>query len=195
MNRRESRGALALLAALMAGAAAQAQEVHKCTGNGQVTYQAKPCPAGDTLLPSAAAPSEQEVRDARNDLARQRYHAATGRVLAPSIRLVAAAPVPPPPSPTVTTTTTTVITALPANVTVQRTLIVRQTSTTTRTPAPPPLTNCDQLNRDNTDALARREELKAPSEVATREEMLRKAEESLLRVQQLAQASNCRLTH
>ena len=49
MNRRDSRDACVLLATLWAAVAVQAQEVHKCTVNGQVTYQAKPCPGGPFL--------------------------------------------------------------------------------------------------------------------------------------------------
>ena len=53
MNRRDSRDACVLLAALWAAVATQAQEVHKCTVNGQVSYQAKPCAPGDVVLSTA----------------------------------------------------------------------------------------------------------------------------------------------
>ena len=82
------------LAALFAAVAAQAQEVHKCTVNGAVTYQSTPCPAGDVVLPSVATPSDQEMRQARVDQNRQRYQAATGQYQRPIV-------VPPPPPPPV----------------------------------------------------------------------------------------------
>ena len=69
MTRTERR--VAALAALFATAAVHAQEVHKCTVNGAVTYQAKPCATGDVVLPVAPTPSEQETRQAQEDLQRQ----------------------------------------------------------------------------------------------------------------------------
>jgi hypothetical protein len=172
------------LAALFAAVAAQAQEVHKCTINGAVTYQAKPCPSGDVVLPTAPTPSEQELRQAQVDQNRQHYQAATGRYLRPVI-------VPPPPPPPSNTSTTTTIFVLPGS-DGQRSMVIRQT--TRGTPAPSkPLTNCEKLNRDNLEAVDRRDQLKTPSEVASHAEMLAKAEGEVSRISQLAMASNCQL--
>lgn len=67
-----------------------------------------------------------------------------------------------------------------------------------RAPAPPSVpiglsTHCEQLNQDNSDALDRREELRAPSELASHAELLQKVEAEVARIAQLATASNCRL--
>lgn len=172
------------LAALFAAVAAQAQEVHKCTINGAVTYQARPCPSGDVVLPTAPTPSDQELRQARVDQSRQRYQAATGQYLRPVI-------VPPPPPPANNTTTT--IYVLPG-ADGQRAMVIRQTSRGTPAPARP-LTNCEKLNRDNVEAVDRRDQLKAPSELASHAEMLAKAEGEVSRISQLALASNCQLKH
>lgn len=53
--------------------------------------------------------------------------------------------------------------------------------------------HCDQLNQDHSDALDRREELRAPSELASHAELLQKAEAEVARIAQLAAASKCRL--
>jgi len=174
------------LAALFAAVAAQAQEVHKCTVNGAVTYQSTPCPAGDVVLPTVATPSDQEMRQARVDQNRQRYQAATGQYLRPIV-------VPPPPPPPSNTTTTTTIVVLPGS-TGGRSMIIRQTTHGTPPPAKP-LTNCEKLNRDNIDAVDRRDQLKAPSELASHAELLAKAEAEVTRISQLAMASNCPLRH
>jgi len=174
------------LAALFAAVAAQAQEVHKCTVNGAVTYQAGPCATGDRVLPTAATPSDQEIRQARVDQNRQRDQAATGQYLRPVI-------VPPPAPPPSNGTTTTTIVVLPGS-TGGRGMIIRQTTHGTPAPAKP-LTNCEKLNRDNTDAVDRRDQLKAPSELASHAELLAKAETEVTRISQLAMASNCPLKH
>lgn len=182
MNVRDTRTCGVVLAALFAAVAAQAQEVHKCTVNGAVTYQSKPCPSGDVVLPTTPVPSDQELRQARADQSRQRYQAATGRLMDRTV-------VAPPPPPAQPSTTETTIYVLPSR---GRAYVVRQT---TRTPAPPPppLSNCEKLNRDNTEAVDKRDQLKAPSELASHAELLQKAENEVTRYRQLAQASNCNL--
>ena len=186
MNRRETRGVTVLLATLWAAVAAQAQEVHKCTVNGQVTYQAKPCPAGDVVLPTAPTPSEQELRDAKSDLSRQRRQAASGRIFEPD----RVSP-PPPPAPPPTTTIT---------YTVQQTgsrdtyVVTRRTQTGSAPAASAPAaTNCEKLSRDSSAARERRDQLRAPSDLSNRQEALQRAEDEVARLQQLAQASNCKL--
>ncbi|MEO5686712.1 MAG: DUF4124 domain-containing protein [Burkholderiaceae bacterium] len=174
------------LAALFAAVAAQAQEVHKCSVNGTVTYQSTPCPAGDVVLPTAATPSDQELRQARADQNRQRYQAATGQYQRPLV----VAPPPPPPSNGGTTTT---IFLLPGAAG-QRDMIIRQTTHGTPAPAKAP-NNCEKLNRDNAEAVDRRDQLKAPSELASHAQMLAKAEGEVTRIAQLATASNCQLKH
>ncbi len=192
MNRRDSRDACVLLATLWATVAVQAQEVHKCTINGQVTYQAKPCPAGDIVLPTVPTPSDQELREARGDLSRQRWQAATGRLYQP---VHAAPPPPPPPPPPPSNTSTTTIIVLPSNN--SGAVIVRRTthSSTTNAPPPPPANNCEKLNRDIGEATERRDQLKAPSELTTRADALARTEGDVARIRDLAQASNCKLTH
>jgi hypothetical protein len=66
---------------------------------------------------------------------------------------------------------------------------------TTTAPTPPAraLNNCEKLNRDNAEATDRRDQLRGPSELTTRDELLRKAETDIARAQQLAAASNCKL--
>lgn len=180
---RDPRAIGLALAALFAATAAQAQEVHKCNINGAVTYQSTPCPAADVVLPTAPAPSEQELRQARVDQSRQRWQAATGVILRPTY-------VPPPPPPSGDTTTTIVV--LPSAG--HNGMVIRQT-TRGYAPAARPLSNCEKLNRDSTDAIDRRDQLRAPSELASHAELLQKAESEVLRLQQLAMASNCRLGH
>ena len=153
--------------------------MHKCTIDGAVAYQAKPCPSGDVVLQAPAAPSDQEERQARSDLSRQRYQAATGRLMRPAY-------VPPPPPPSTTTTTTIIVMPNAGN----RTVIIRENR---RAPAPPPLNNCEKLNRENMDAVDRRNQLRAPSELASHAELLGKAEAEVSRIEQLAAASNCPL--
>lgn len=184
MNARELRASGMLLAGLFAAVAAQAQEVHKCTVNGAVTYQAKPCPTGDVVLPTAPTPSEQDQRQARADLNRQRYQAATGRILDRQL-------VPPPPPPMPQSTTQTTVYVIPgAN---GRSYVLRETKRVpTQAPAKP-LTNCDKLNNDYSAAVDKRDQLKAPSELASHAEMLQNAENDVGRIRQLAQASNCNL--
>ena len=65
-------------------------------------------------------------------------------------------------------------------------------STSTWTP-PPPLNNCEKLNRDNVEAADRLQQLRTPSELASHDQLLQKAEADAARVRQLAAASNCRL--
>ena len=184
MNVRDTRAPGIVLAALFAAVAAQAQEVHKCTVNGAVTYQAKPCASGDVVLPTAPVPSDQDQRQARADQNRQRYQAATGRILDRTI-------VPPPPPPVQPSTTETTIYVLPSK---GRAYVVRQTTRTpSPSPPPPPLNNCEKLNRDNAAAVEKRDQLKAPSELASHAELLQNAENEVARNRQLAQASNCNL--
>ena len=194
MHRFDSRKACAAVAALFAAAGAQAQEVHKCTINGQVHYQALPCPSGDVVLPSAPMPSEQEQRQATTDLSRQRNQAATGRLYRP---VYVPPPPPPPPLPQVmagSTTTTTITIPEPGHGPV----VVHQTTTTPPPPRPAgpppkPLNNCEKLNRDYGELRDRRDQLRAPGELATRKELLQKAEADLAHVQEMAKASVCRL--
>ena len=181
MNGRESRAIGVALAALFGAVAAQAQDVHKCTINGAVSYQATPCPSGDVVLQAPPTPSEQETRQARSDLNRQRFQASTGWIMHPVT-------VPPPPPPAVTTTTTTTIIT-------KRGVIIRQTRSGPPAPPPKPLTNCEKLNQDNEEAQSRREQLRTPSELASHAELLQKAESDVSRIAQLATASNCNLKH
>ena len=150
-KRRGSRIAGVALAALFVALAAHAQEVHKCTTAGAVSYQAKACPQGDVVLPPPPTPSDEEIRQARDDQSHQRFQAENEVIM---LRRHAPAPRPTP-------------TELSAH--------------------------CDQLNQDNSDALDRREELRAPSELASHAELLQKAEAEVARIAQLATASNCRL--
>lgn len=189
-----SRAARIALAALTSAGAAQAQDVHKCTIDGQVRYQAQPCPSGDVVLQAAPTPSDQEQRQAGVDLSRQRWQAATGRLLRPAY-----VPPPPPPSPPpvvvpATTTSTTVIVSSSGS---RGTLIVHQTTRTAGQSLYPayqkPLNNCEKLNRDNSELLDRRDQLRAPGELASRQQMLDKAEADLAHVREMATASNCRL--
>ena len=192
MTRSDRR--VACLAALFAMAAmqAQAQEVHKCTVNGAVTYQAKPCPAGDVVLPTAPAPSDQETRQAQADLQRQRRQAVTGGLYR---QYVVPPPPPPPPPPPSSTTTIIVVDGDSADAIIIRRKHAKKASSTSTSmpPPPPPLNNCEKLNRDNAEATDRRDQLRAPSEVASHDQMLQKAEADIARIQQLASASNCRL--
>ena len=198
MNRRDSRDACVLLATLWAAVAAQGQEVHKCTTGGQVTYQAKPCATGDVVLPAAPTPSDQGLREASGNLQRQHLQAATGHIFQP----VHAAPPPPPPAPPPppgpTSTTTTIV--LPSGdgqdtVIIRRTKHARTSNPNAELPPPaPPANNCERLNRDNAEAQDRRDQLQAPSELASREASLQKARADVARIRDLALASNCRLT-
>lgn len=185
MNARERRASGLVLAGLFAAVAAHAQEVHKCTVNGAVTYQAKPCASGDVVLPTAPVPTEQDQRQAKADLSRQRYQAATGRILDRQL-------VPPPPPPVQPSTTQTTVYVLPgANG--QSAYVIRQTKRVpTQAPAKP-LSNCDKLNNDYSAAVDKRDQLKAPSELASHAQMLQSAEDDVGRLKQLAQASNCNL--
>jgi hypothetical protein len=197
MHRFDSRRARVAVAALFAAAGAQAQEVHKCTINGQVHYQALPCPSGDVVLPSAPMPSEQEQRQARTDLSRQRNQAASGRIYRPVY--VPPPPPPPPPPPQVmagSTTTTTITIPEPG----RGPVVVRQTTSapSPQPVSPPnpnqkPLSNCEKLNRDNVELQDRRDQLRAPGELATRRDLLQKAEADLAHVQEMARASTCKL--
>lgn len=194
MTRSDRR--VACLAALFATVAVQAQEVHKCTVNGAVTYQAKPCPAGDVVLPAAPTPSDQETRQAQEDGDRQRRQADSGWIYRRNI-----VPPPPPPEPPPPPPPTTTIIVLPGDS--ADAIIIRRkhakhasssTSTTSDwTPPPPPKNNCEKLNRDNAEAVDRQAQLRPPSELASHDELLKKAEDDIARIRQLAAASNCRL--
>jgi len=195
MSRPDARAAWTALAALWATTGAQAQDVHKCMVNGQVVYQAQSCAGADTVLPQAPTPSDQESRQARNELSRQRMQAATGRLYRPAY----VPPPPPPPPPPVflpPSTTTTTITVVPESG--KGSVTIRQTTHTpgrvVYSPPQKPLTNCEKLDRDNGELIDRRDQLRAPGELASREEMLRKAEADLAHVKDMARAGNCRLT-
>jgi hypothetical protein len=86
---------LALAACLGAASAALAQEVHKCTQGGHVTYQATPCPGDDKVLPIRGGPDVEDVEAARQRAATQKARA---REAAPpatgSAPAAASAPVP-----------------------------------------------------------------------------------------------------
>ena len=185
MNGRERRAIGVALAVLCGAGAAQAQDVHKCTVNGAVTYQSTPCPASDVVLPAAPTPSDQESRQARVDLSRQRMQAASGRILHP----IVAPPPPPPPPPVANVTTTTTIVMQGTG----RSLTIRQTRTGPALPPARPLNNCEKLNQDNDEAQDRRAQLRAPSELASHDELLHKADADVARIAQLAAASNCHL--
>jgi hypothetical protein len=180
-NASGSRLAGVALAALCCAAAASAQEVHKCTINGAVSYQPTPCPQGDVVLQPPPRPSDQEILQARVDQSRQHFQAATGRIARP----IRVAPPPPPPPPIVTTT----IVVLPSNT--YSTVIIRQ-----RRAAPArPLTNCEQLNRDNEQALANREQARAATDLPSQAALVKNADTNVARIVQLATAGNCHLKH
>ena len=173
------------LLVLSVAASAQAQEVHKCTVNGAVTYQPMPCPQGDVMLETPATPSDQEIRQARANQSRQRYQAATGWVMRPT----RVAPPRPAPPPIVTTTTTIVYFAgdlYPA-------LIIRQQQRAAAARPAKPLSNCEQLNVDNDNAFERRDLLRLPDERAAHPDLLKGAEDDVARIAQLAKAGYCRL--
>ena len=184
MNGRETRAIGVVLAALFGAVAAQAQDVHKCTINGAVSYQSTPCPSGDVVLQAPPTPSDQEQRQARSDHYRQQFQAATGRIFRP-------VPVPPPPPPMVAGTTTTTIIVFQG----PKHAIIRQTRTAAPTPAPKPLNNCEKLNQDNDEAQDRHTQLRAPSELASHDELLKKSEADIARIAQLASASHCNIKH
>ena len=203
---------LAGVVLVVAMASAAAQEVHKCTVNGQAVYQAGPCSGKDAVVDTGPVPSDAERRAGQADAARQRMEAATGRIyvprplLAPPPRYVPPTPrplivAPPPPSRTVIMSSTTVNVfqgTQGANsvtrVTTHRTTVVND-GARSYPPAtlPPPRDNCERLNRDLDEALDRRDAMKAPGELRNRQEMLDKAIADADRVRALAHASNCRL--
>jgi hypothetical protein len=187
MNTSGTRMAGVALVALFAAASAQAQEVHKCTVNGAVTYQPTPCPQDDVMLEAPATPSDQEIRQARADQSRQHYQAASGWIMRPT-RVAPPRPAPPPPPPVVTTTTTIIFFAgdlYPALIIRQQRAAAARSSRT--------LTNCEQLNVDNENALERRDLLRLPDERAAHPDLLKDAEADVARVTQLAKAGYCRL--
>ncbi len=188
MNARERRASGLVLAGLFAAAAAHAQEVHKCTVNGSVTYQAKPCPSGDVVLPTAPTPTDQDIRQAQADRSRQHWQAATGIILHRQI----VPPPPPPPPPVQSTTTQTTVIVIPSS-NGRNGYVIRETTRTPPAPPPPPLNNCEKLSRDNVAAVDKRDQLKAPSDLASHAQMLQSAEDEVTRIQQLATASNCKL--
>jgi hypothetical protein len=176
-NASGSRRAGVALAAMFCAVAAPAQEVHKCTINGAVSYQATPCPQGDVVLQPSPTPSDQEIRQARVDQSREHFQAATGRIMRP----VRVAPPPPPPPPPVRT-----IVVVPADP--YSPIIIQQRVGATR-----PLTNCELLDRDNEQALANRDQAQAASDLATHSELLKNAQANVARIVQLAAAGNCHL--
>ncbi len=184
MNRLDARAACVLLGALCVPVCAHAQDVHKCMANGQASYQSGPCPTSDVVLQSAPTPSDQETRQARGELSRQRFQAATGTLSRPVYA--------PPPSPSPSPVTTTTVVVMPSSG--RGAVIIRQTTTgSTSLASQKPLTNCEKLNRDNGEARDRRDQLRAPGELASRQEMLQKAEADVTHIQQMSAASNCRL--
>jgi hypothetical protein len=68
--------ALAAFVLASAAAGALAQEVHKCTQDGHVTYQAKPCAGTDKVLPISGGPDEEQVEAARQRAESQKARAA-----------------------------------------------------------------------------------------------------------------------
>ena len=66
---------LALASFVGAATGAFAQEVHKCTQGGHVTYQATPCPGDDKVLPIHAGPDAEDVEAARQRAASQKSRA------------------------------------------------------------------------------------------------------------------------
>ena len=187
MNARDRRLSGLVVAGLFAAVAAQAQEVHKCTVNGAVTYQAKPCPSGDVVLPTAPTPTEQDTRQAQADLSRQQWQASTGRIMKRQI-----VPPPPPPPPVQSSTTQTTVYVVPS-ANGRNGYVIRETTRTPVAPPPKPLNNCEKLSRDNAAAVDKRDQLKAPSDLASHAQMLQSAEDEVTRLQQLASASNCKL--
>jgi len=184
-NGRGSRIAGLALAGLSCAAAAPAQEVHKCTINGAVSYQPTPCPQGDVVLQAPPTPSDQEVMQARVDQSRQRFQAATSRIARP-VR-VPPPPPPPPPPPTIVTTT---IVVLPNDNTYSTVVIHQRRTGRTR-----PLTNCQQLDRDRAQALADREQARVATDLATQPALVKNADTNVARIEQLATAGNCHLKH
>jgi hypothetical protein len=88
---------LALAALVVAAPGAFAQEVHKCTQGGHVTYQATPCPGEDKVLAIPAGPDAADVEAARQRAAAQKARtvppaAATGPAAAASAPGAASAP-------------------------------------------------------------------------------------------------------
>ena len=189
MKRGDPRAAGTVLALVFAAASGQAQEVHKCIVNGTVNYQATPCPSGDVVLQAPPTPSDQETRQARGDLYRQRFEAATGLIVRPSTVPPRPSP-PPPPRPaavTVTTTTTTIVAPGEPG------LILRQTTSRSTPVLPPPKTNCEKLDRDYSEAADRREQIRVATDLPSHAQALQKADDDAARIRQLATAANCHL--
>lgn len=182
-----SRVACVALAVLACAGVARAQEVHKCTVNGAVTYQPTPCPQGDVVLEAPPMPSDQEIRQARANQSRQSYQAGYGRLVRPY-----RVPPPPPPPPTIVTTTTTVV-YFPDDL--YPALIIRQQQRAAAARLAKPLSNCEQLNVDYDNAIERRDLLRLPDERAAHPDLLKGAEDDVARVAQLAKAGYCRLNN
>ena len=85
---------LALAVSVGAAPGAFAQEVHKCTQGGHVTYQATPCPGDDKVLPIHAGPDAGDVEAARQRAAAQKTRArdAGAPAAAPGSSAAASAP-------------------------------------------------------------------------------------------------------
>ncbi|HEY8974381.1 MAG TPA: hypothetical protein VIN75_09200, partial [Burkholderiaceae bacterium] len=102
-------------------------------------------------------------------------------------------PPPPPPS----TTTIIVLPGDSADAAIIRRKHARHASSSSTTsdwtPPPPPKDNCEKLNRDYAEATDRHDQLRGPSELTTRDQLLKKAGDDMERIRQLASASNCRL--
>ncbi len=191
-NASGSRRAGIALAGLFWAAAAPAQEVHKCTVNGAVSYQPTPCPQGDVVLPPPPTPSDQEVSQARVDQSRQRFQAATGRIARP-MRVQPPPPPPPPPPPAVVSTTIIVLPgdAAPTVIVQQRRVAVAARPARSARP----LTHCEQLDRDHDQALANREQARAATDLPTQAALVKNADTNVARIVQLATAGYCHLKH
>ncbi len=187
MNHRMLAAACCIVGTALGAPAAWAQDVHKCTVGGQVQYQARPCAGSDVVVQTPATPSAQEMRDANDDLRRQRWEAATGRLLPRPPQRVA------PPSfqqqpqtaSTTTTTTTIIVNSATSHSVIHSTTRTVQPGTSSQSLAlPPPRNNCEKLNRDNDEALSRRDELSAPSELASRQQRLADVQAQLTRIRE-----------
>ncbi len=162
---------LALGVALAQVGAVQAQTVHKCVINGNAVYQAAACPPANEQksLVIPAPPSQQELLDAT----------ANGRLQ--SVQPGAA-------SPAATT---------PRRYDRKKAVVVELTppelTPSQQEPEVAPASYCDQLNQKYQDARYRHDELSAPGSVATRGAALQRANDDILRTQEQANNSHCRL--
>ena len=176
-----AHAAIAAVACLAAAGAVQAQSVHKCTVNGQVTYQAAPCAAGEAPVTLPPGPSTQEQQDARADASRQRYEADSGvlvrkRASAKRAQRADGGRSYEPP--------------------VADHMIVDDRSAWGQ-PAPAPVVGadaCSQINARYREAMDRRDAMKAPGELADRQAKLQKATDDADRAVAEGVAAHCKLT-